>query len=434
MKLLFSITLSLLSVFANAQSASPVELGVGVNLSAYNGDLSSKAFPFTKNANFAFSSHVRRNISNNFALRFNMLAGTIKGDEKAYKTNAWRQERALSFKGPLMEFSLLGEIYPLGIYKKHVFHHASLRFKKRRLVAPFLMIGIGSVLQNPMVNWNDANNHEMMDQALVEIDKSTRSNRVDFVLPFGGGVRFAVNNRLTLGLEGAVRPTFSDYMDGISKVGNPSVNDWFFTAGIAMSYTICDEINVVKPKPLKTRPANGTNAAVHRNHSTIPGKIDGMTKPAISTVAAIDRNKEDLTIGDNFEKLPLKIDLPLKIAIPDIPGTLKSLSTQKVYFKASVYALSDSGTIFLNKVADLLKSEPALFAQIEGFADNTGKRFSNYLLSVQRAKNCFDFLVAAGVPAGRLKYLGYGIARPAASNKLAAGRQLNRRVEIHFSY
>lgn len=66
-------------------------------------------------------------------------------------------------------------------------------------------------------------------------------------------------------------------------------------------------------------------------------------------------------------------------------------------------------------VADLLKSEPQLFAQIEGFADNTGKRFSNYLLSVQRAKNCFDFLVAAGVPAGRLKYLGYGIARPAAS-------------------
>lgn len=132
MKLLFSIILSLLSVFANAQSASPVELGLGVNLSAYNGDLSSKAFPFT-NSNFAFSSHVRRNISNNFALRFNMLAGTIKGDEKAYKTNAWRKERALSFKGPLMEFSLLGEIYPLGIYKKHVFHHASLRFKKRRL-------------------------------------------------------------------------------------------------------------------------------------------------------------------------------------------------------------------------------------------------------------------------------------------------------------
>ena len=43
------------------------------------------------------------------------------------------------------------------------------------------------------------------------------------------------------------------------------------------------------------------------------------------------------------------------------------------------------------------------------------------------------FLVAQGVPAGRLKAEGKGEADPVASNATDAGRQLNRRVEILVS-
>ena len=41
-----------------------------------------------------------------------------------------------------------------------------------------------------------------------------------------------------------------------------------------------------------------------------------------------------------------------------------------------------------------------------------------------------QFLVDNGIPAGRLKYLGMGKAKPIASNQTEAGRFQNRRVEF----
>ncbi|MCL2798956.1 MAG: OmpA family protein [Endomicrobia bacterium] len=67
---------------------------------------------------------------------------------------------------------------------------------------------------------------------------------------------------------------------------------------------------------------------------------------------------------------------------------------------------------------------------IEGHTDSTGSVGLNKRLSTQRAKAVYDEFVKNGIPEEKLTYIGFGLSMPKASNKTAAGRAQNRRVEI----
>jgi OmpA-OmpF porin, OOP family len=67
---------------------------------------------------------------------------------------------------------------------------------------------------------------------------------------------------------------------------------------------------------------------------------------------------------------------------------------------------------------------------VERHTDNTDNAAKNQTLSEKRAEAVRDFLVSAGVPADRITAVGKGDTQPVATNKTAAGRQQNRRVEL----
>jgi len=67
---------------------------------------------------------------------------------------------------------------------------------------------------------------------------------------------------------------------------------------------------------------------------------------------------------------------------------------------------------------------------IEGHTDNKGEAKPNQVLSLKRAESVRDYLISAGVEAGRLKALGYGEVRPIASNDYEKGRAMNRRIDV----
>jgi outer membrane protein OmpA-like peptidoglycan-associated protein len=86
----------------------------------------------------------------------------------------------------------------------------------------------------------------------------------------------------------------------------------------------------------------------------------------------------------------------------------------------------------MNQYAALLKDQrcATMRAEVAGHADFFGPRLSNQALSEARAQTVVSALVAAGVDAPRLSTQGFSESMPADTEKSAAARQKNRRVEI----
>lgn len=104
-----------------------------------------------------------------------------------------------------------------------------------------------------------------------------------------------------------------------------------------------------------------------------------------------------------------------------------------VLFDTNKSQLKPGGTRSLEKLASFFKEYPERKALIEGFTDSTGDENHNQQLSEQRANAVRAALLNMGVSADRLATRGYGESFPVAGNDTAAGRQLNRRVEIILS-
>jgi len=94
---------------------------------------------------------------------------------------------------------------------------------------------------------------------------------------------------------------------------------------------------------------------------------------------------------------------------------------------------SGDGMRGVQKLADILKQYPQHNVLIEGFTDSTGSSSHNQELSDRRANAVRTALLDTGIGADRIASRGYGQTFPVASNDTAAGRQLNRRVEIIVS-
>ncbi|MCO6501379.1 MAG: OmpA family protein [Vicingus serpentipes] len=84
----------------------------------------------------------------------------------------------------------------------------------------------------------------------------------------------------------------------------------------------------------------------------------------------------------------------------------------------------------LEEFIDFLTTNPTLKIDINGYTDNVGNPQENLLLSENRAKAVYDYLIIEEISPDRLSYKGYGETNPVASNKTEEGRAKNRRTEF----
>ena len=101
-----------------------------------------------------------------------------------------------------------------------------------------------------------------------------------------------------------------------------------------------------------------------------------------------------------------------------------------VLFDTGKSQILASGSSNIAKLADFFKRNPERTALIEGYTDDVGVPSANFELSQQRANAVMTALIGLGVAADRLTTLAHGEDMPTADNATAAGRQMNRRVEI----
>jgi len=118
---------------------------------------------------------------------------------------------------------------------------------------------------------------------------------------------------------------------------------------------------------------------------------------------------------------------PATAPVPEKNDKHKSL-----FFNSKSLEWYEASDPELDDVVEIMSKDSKLHLRIEGNTDDTGKNPANGILAEQRAKKCFEYLLNKGIDPKRMVVMGFSDKRPIAANTTPEGRQLNRRVEIHF--
>ena len=103
---------------------------------------------------------------------------------------------------------------------------------------------------------------------------------------------------------------------------------------------------------------------------------------------------------------------------------------KNVFFDTNQFTLKPASFTELDKLVRFLSTNTGVQVEISGHTDSTGDKAKNKILSENRAKTVFDYLVSKGIAATRMTFAGYGDSKPVASNETEEGRALNRRTEF----
>jgi OOP family OmpA-OmpF porin len=110
----------------------------------------------------------------------------------------------------------------------------------------------------------------------------------------------------------------------------------------------------------------------------------------------------------------------------------KSFVLEGVVFVTSSDEITEASRSTLDGVADTLIKNGDVNVEVAGYTDDRGAAAFNQDLSQKRAESVKAYLESSGVAADRMTAKGYGEDAPIADNSTAAGRNKNRRVEIHI--
>lgn len=110
--------------------------------------------------------------------------------------------------------------------------------------------------------------------------------------------------------------------------------------------------------------------------------------------------------------------------------TGQTYQINNINFATDSYELNSQVVNILNEFIIFLEDNPSVKVAIHGHTDNVGDSNENLLLSTNRAKSVFNYLIIQDVDPTRLEFKGFGSTKPIASNSTNEGRAKNRRTEF----
>lgn len=117
-------------------------------------------------------------------------------------------------------------------------------------------------------------------------------------------------------------------------------------------------------------------------------------------------------------------------AAAPVPTSEKVTFAADAFFDFDKAVLKKDGKAKLDDLASKLKDLNLEVIIAVGHTDSVGSDAYNQKLSIRRAEAVKSYLVGKGIDAKRVYTEGKGEKQPVATNKTAAGRAQNRRVEI----
>ena len=184
-KIVLFFTLSMLACATVVAQEYKYEIGGGLGCSAYMGD-ANKGNPFL-GQNFSLGAVFRKNINFRWAIKANLLTGSVSGNTDN-SDNAYPYGETAEFKrsfydlGGQMEFNFLP-------------YSDKFPYLQTSKFSPYILAGLGLTLGTG-------------DDTFFGLN-----------IPLGVGVKYKVKNRVNLGLEYTVRKLFGDSFDAPDKSG-----------------------------------------------------------------------------------------------------------------------------------------------------------------------------------------------------------------------
>ncbi len=116
----------------------------------------------------------------------------------------------------------------------------------------------------------------------------------------------------------------------------------------------------------------------------------------------------------------------------DLNDPSSPLYQRTIYFDYDSSQLQPQYIDILRAHASYLASDSTARVTLDGHADERGTREYNLALGYHRAGTVRSFLLAEGVPNGRIRAMSYGEERPANPGHDESSWRLNRRVELVY--
>jgi outer membrane protein OmpA-like peptidoglycan-associated protein len=132
-----------------------------------------------------------------------------------------------------------------------------------------------------------------------------------------------------------------------------------------------------------------------------------------------------LAVNELANRQPMRLDWkPQELKVG------KTFPLNDINFSTNAYNLNDTSKAIINEFIEFLKENPTVKIAINGHTDNINDNSSNLILSENRAKSVYEYVIQQGIDKNRLSYKGFGESQPIASNDKPEGRAKNRRTEF----
>jgi len=112
------------------------------------------------------------------------------------------------------------------------------------------------------------------------------------------------------------------------------------------------------------------------------------------------------------------------------PEFLQQQILEGLEFKNGKAELLFTSYSALDRLSKALKDNPGVEIEIRGYTDALGKAGVTTQLSRMRAEAVRQYLINQGIDPQRMRAMGFGPSNPIGDNRTAAGRALNRRIEV----
>ncbi len=158
--------------------------------------------------------------------------------------------------------------------------------------------------------------------------------------------------------------------------------------------------------------------------------------PSVLANAKTLKDSMNIAVSYNLKNRISNLNLADNDINVNIDDTVVMISiSDNLLFKTGSYHVSIKAIKVIDKLAEIIKSEPSMDVMIEGHADsrsiNTECIADNWDLSVKRATSIVRLLqISYGIEGSRLIASGRGSTVPLVDNNTKKNRALNRRTKI----